>query len=75
MEGLLVSNDTLQIWFNEYLDMNNPKIKLMGYSFNPSHVLKLDLELYDFEFNQWLEMEIHCDNLLQDDQGNIYEPL
>ena len=75
MESLPVSNDTLQIWFNEYLDMNNPKIILMGNSFNPSHVLKLDTELYDFEFNQWLEMEINCDNLLQDDQGNIYEPL
>jgi hypothetical protein len=74
MEGLLVDNNMLVEWFNEYVDMNNPKITLMGYSYRSSDVLKISKERYDFEFNQWLEMEIDLGKLLQDDLGNIYEP-
>jgi hypothetical protein len=74
MDGLIVSNEMLHAWFSENVDDNNDRIELDGLTFKPSAILRLNKHAYDMCFNLWLSNELCNKSLLQDDNGNIYEP-
>lgn len=59
--------------FDEYLDMTQPEVEIMGATFYPSDILKYcDPVMYREEFNNYIDYMQKTDEIFEHSDGKYY---